>query len=98
MAAVKTDAQLAESIDRFQRVFRGKQPDGRPPVGVVNPDVCLPVKYLRRQTEQLAADPPRDCWISPTILRGASDVLAALRGLTDIDFLAFLSAARWRNR
>jgi hypothetical protein len=172
---MKTDTQLAESIDRFRRVFWEKKPDGRPPVGVINTDVYLPVKYLRRpfprehivpedvrpdqvmtdyefafaarpvncddwipfaapwraipwleawcgcpvrhaigslapdpildsldalaaaplpaqdqwftclrqQTEQLAADPPRDCWISPTILRGASDVLAALRGLTN---------------
>jgi hypothetical protein len=172
---MKTDTQLAESIDRFRRVFWEKKPDGRPPVGVINTDVYLPVKYLRRpfprehvepedvqpdqvmtdyefafaarpvnsddwmpfaapwraipwleawcgcpvrystgslapdpildsldalaaaplpaqdkwftclrrQTELLAADPPRDCWISPTILRGASDVLAALRGLTN---------------
>ena len=37
---------------------------------------------LRQQTELLAASAPPDCWISPTILRGPSDVLAALRGLT----------------
>jgi hypothetical protein len=172
---MKSDAQLRESIDRFQRVFWDKKPDGRPLVGVINPDVFLPVKYLRRpfprahvepedvrpdqvmsdyefafaprpvncddwipftapwraipwleawcgcpvryssgslapdpildstaalaaaslpaqdkwfaclqqQTEQLAANLPRDCWLSPTILRGASDVLAALRGLTN---------------
>ncbi|MCX6903298.1 MAG: hypothetical protein NTW03_07440 [Verrucomicrobia bacterium] len=36
-----------------------------------------------RQTELLAAQAPPDCWISPTILRGPSDVLAALRGLTN---------------
>lgn len=169
---MKTDAQLSESIDRFRRVFWEKQSGGRPPVGVIDTDVYLPVKYLRRpfprehvepedvradqvmtdyefafasrpvncddwipfaapwraipwleawcgcpvryatgalapdpilespdalaaapfpalerwftclgrQTELLAADPPPDCWISPTILRGASDVLAALRG------------------
>jgi hypothetical protein len=38
---------------------------------------------LRRQTELLAAGAPPDCWVSPTILRGSSDVLAALRGLTN---------------
>jgi hypothetical protein len=37
---------------------------------------------LRRQTEHLAATLPADCWVSPTILRGPSDVLAAMRGLT----------------
>lgn len=173
VVTMKSDAQLRESIDRFQRVFWDKQPAGRPPVGVVNTDVYLPVKYLRRplarphlepadvrpdlvmtdyefafakrlvncddwmpftapwraipwleaccgcpvryssgslaphpildsldalatgsfpvreewfaclaqQTGQLAADLPRDCWLSPTILRGPSDVLAAIRGL-----------------
>lgn len=36
---------------------------------------------LRRQTEDLVATCPKDCFISPSILRGYSDVLAALRGL-----------------
>ena len=171
---MKTTAQLRESIERFQRVFWKKQSEDRPPIGVVNTDIYLPVKYLRRpfprhhvapedvrtdmvmtdyefafadrpvncddwipfaapwraipwleawcgcpvrfssaslapepicdsiealaatplpareewftclrqQTERLAASAPPDCWISPTILRGPSDVLAALRGLT----------------
>lgn len=171
---MKTNAQLTASIDRFRRVFWEKKPDGRPPVGVVNTDIYLPVKFLRRpfprehvepedvrpdlvmtdyefafanrpvncddwipfaapwraipwleawcgcpvrssagslapdhicdsadalgaapipareqwfrclgqQTEKLAQNAPPDCWISPTILRGPSDVLAAMRGLT----------------
>lgn len=172
---MKTIAQLTASIERFRRIFWEKKSDGRPPVGVVNTDIYLPVKYLRRpfarehlepedlrpdlvltdyefafanrpvncddwipfaapwraipwleawcgcpvrfasgslapdhicdsvealraasipareqwfrclcqQTEMLAAGAPPDCWISPTILRGSSDVLAALRGLTN---------------
>ncbi len=172
---MKTQSQLTESIDRFRRVFWEKKPDGCPPVGVVNTDIYLPVKYLRqpfprpyvtpedvqpqtvmtdyefafarrpvasddwmpfaapwraipwleawcgcpvkfstgslapepildtlnalagaplpkqdewfvclrRLTEQLTMGLPGDCWISPTILRGPSDVLAALRGLTN---------------
>ncbi len=171
---MKSEAQLAESIDRFQRVFWGKQSDGRPPVGVVNRGIFLPIQYLRREfpraevkpedvrsewimtdyefgfaqplvscddwipfsapwrgipwieawcgcpvrfsTGSLAPEPavasrpalaqaplpavnewfeclsrqtrmlvdtaPADCWISPSILRGPSDVLAAMRGLT----------------
>lgn len=35
---------------------------------------------MERQTEQLLATAPPDCWISPTILRGCSDVLGAMRG------------------
>ena len=38
---------------------------------------------LRNETAGLAADLPGDCWVSPTILRGCSDVLAAMRGLSD---------------
>ncbi len=35
---------------------------------------------LLQQTGQLLATASADCWISPTILRGCSDVLAAMRG------------------
>ncbi len=38
---------------------------------------------LRRETERLHAQQPADCWISPSILRGPSDVLSAMRGLKD---------------
>lgn len=36
---------------------------------------------LRRETERLEAWAPADCWVSASILRGPSDVLAGLRGL-----------------
>jgi hypothetical protein len=36
---------------------------------------------LREETRRLAATCPADCFVSPSILRGHSDVLAALRGL-----------------
>jgi len=36
---------------------------------------------LRRETERLVATAPDDCWVSASILRGPSDVLAALRSL-----------------
>ncbi|MCC7175965.1 MAG: hypothetical protein IT159_12280 [Bryobacterales bacterium] len=45
------------------------------------------VEALRRETARLCAAAPEDCWVSPTILRGASDVLAAMCGL-DRFFLA----------
>jgi hypothetical protein len=38
---------------------------------------------LRRETERLEAQAPADCWISPSILRGPSDVLAAMCGLRE---------------
>ena len=38
---------------------------------------------LQRETERLQAQQPADCWISPSILRGPSDVLAAMRGMKE---------------
>jgi hypothetical protein len=38
---------------------------------------------LKQETQRLIDVIPPDCWISPTILRGPSDVLASMRGLTD---------------
>ncbi len=172
---VKTRAQLEDSIGRFRRCFWEKQRGGRPPVAVVDGNVYLPIKYLRRplagpevrpqdltadlaateyeacftrplvgvddglpfsaawraipwleawcgcpvrysagevaperfvgseaelarlplpaggewfeclqhQTARLAAALPEDCWLSPTILRGPSDVLGVMRGLSN---------------
>jgi len=38
---------------------------------------------LRRQTEWLEGTAPPDCWVSPSILRGPSDILVAMRGMTN---------------
>ena len=51
-------------------------------------DIKLPanpqwLQTLTRQTQQTVDNLPRDCWCSPTILRGPSDVLSAMRGLTE---------------
>jgi hypothetical protein len=41
------------------------------------------LELLRRQTAELVETARTDCWVSPSILRGPSDVLAAMRGLND---------------
>ncbi len=51
------------------------------------PNLPLPgnrdwIESLREQTEYLVESSPPDCWVSPTIIRGLSDGLAGLRGLT----------------
>ena len=38
---------------------------------------------MRNETERLRSQQAADCWISPSILRGPSDVLAAMRGLKE---------------
>ncbi len=40
------------------------------------------LECLRRQTEELVVTCPGDCFVSPSIIRGHSDVLGAMRGLT----------------
>jgi len=52
------------------------------------PGLCLPAngewaECLREQTAFLVETSPPDCWVSPTIIRGLSDTLAGLRGLSD---------------
>lgn len=41
------------------------------------------LECLREQTEQLENQAPPDCWISPSILRGPSDILVAMRGMSN---------------
>jgi len=41
------------------------------------------METLYRETARLSETAPADCWVSPSILRGPSDVLAAMRGLED---------------
>jgi len=41
------------------------------------------LECLRRETERVQAQSPLDCWVSPSILRGPSDALAAMRGMTE---------------
>jgi hypothetical protein len=38
---------------------------------------------MRHETERLESQAEPDCWISPSILRGPSDTLAAMRGMTE---------------
>jgi hypothetical protein len=172
---MKTQAQLKESIQRFQESFWDRKGTGRPPVGIYDEDIFMPIKFLRRpfpsftvspqdvngdlvqseyqfsfaktavtcddyipfaapwrgipwleascgcpvrysegslapshflesadqmecvpipgsnawidcmrrETERLEAQAAPDCWVSPSILRGPSDALAAMRGMTD---------------
>lgn len=41
------------------------------------------LEVMKDHLQYLAAALPSDCWISPTILRGPSDVISAMRGLTE---------------
>ena len=38
---------------------------------------------MKAETRRLVATTPKHCWVSPSILRGPSDILAAMRGLSN---------------
>jgi hypothetical protein len=172
---MKTHAQLSESVQRFQESFWDRKRTDRPPVGIYDEGIYLPINFLRRpfprptvcpedvsgdlvateyeyssahravscddympfsapwrgipwleavcgcpvrysegslapghfvesaddlahlpipapnawlncmrrEIQRLEAQAAPDCWISPSILRGPSDALAAMRGMTD---------------
>ena len=172
---MKTQAQLLESIQRFQESFWDRKSTDRPPVGIYDERIFLPINFLRqsftrsmvcpedvngdlvapeyeysfsnravscddfmafsapwrgipwleaccgcpvrysqgslapghfvesadelahlpipapngwldcmrRETQRLETQAPPDCWVSPSILRGPSDALAAMRGMTE---------------
>lgn len=90
---MKTDAQLRESIDRFQRIFWDKQPDGRPPVGVINTDVYLPVKYLRRPFPRSYVEPED---VRPDWVMTDYEFAFASRPLNGDDWMPF--TAPWRGK
>jgi hypothetical protein len=177
---MKTQAQLMESVQRFQESFWNRKSADRPPVGIYEEAIYLPIKFLRRpfprptvcpedvngdlvaseyeysfanrlvscddymafsapwrgipwleaacgcpvrysqgslapthfvasaeelahlpipapngwldcmrrETKRMERQAPPDCWVSPSILRGPSDALSAMRGMTDF-FLDF---------
>jgi hypothetical protein len=62
-------AHFVESLDELDRI------------PIPAPNAWL--DCLRRETQRLEAQSPPDCWISPSIFRGPSDALAALRGMTE---------------
>jgi hypothetical protein len=172
---MRTESQLRGSIQRFQTSFWNKESADRPPVGVYDERVFMPINFLRRpfsrptvspddvtgdlvktdyeysfqdrpvscddliafsapwrgvpwleaccgcpvqysegslapahfvdapeeladlpipapngwfdrmqhETQRLRGQQPADCWISPSILRGPSDILAAMRGMKE---------------
>ena len=45
---MKTQAQLVESIQRFQESFWDRKSTDRPPVGIYDEGIFLPIDFLRR--------------------------------------------------
>ena len=45
---MKTQAQVMESVQRFQESFWNRKSTGRPPVGIYDEGIFLPINFLRR--------------------------------------------------
>ena len=89
---MKTAAQLAESIARFQARFWERTGRGRPPVGVVNQDIYLPIKYLRKPFAGQAIEPGD---VGPELAMTDYEFAFAGRPVTTDDWMPF--AAPWRT-
>ncbi len=87
---MKSPAQLAESIGRFQRAFWERRTVERPPVGVVNPEVFLPIRYALRSQPQVV----RPEHITPDAAQTDYEFAAANRRVTCDDWIPFV--APWR--
>jgi len=89
---MKSDSQLDESIRRFQESFWDKRSADRPPVGVVNPDLFLPIRLLRA--------PPARAEIAPADV-GPANVMTeyeydfARRKVACDDMIPYVAA--WRG-
>ncbi len=89
---MKTQAQLAESIQRFQESFWDRKSTGRPPVGIYDEDIFLPIKFLRRPFTRLTVTPEE---INGDLVVGEYEFSFAHRAVTCDDYMPFSSA--WRG-
>jgi len=53
----ETEGQLGESIHRFQESFWGKKKADRPPVGIYDERVFMPINFLRRPFSRATVNP-----------------------------------------
>ena len=89
---MKTPAQLAESIQRFQESFWDRKNTDRPPVGVYDEDIFLPINFLRRPFAGPSVCPED---VNGDLVAGEYEYSFASRAVTCDDYLPFSSP--WRG-
>lgn len=89
---MRTDSQLRESIQRFQVSFWDKKKADRPPVGVYDERLFLPINFLRRPFLHPAVSPDDVC---QDLVMTEHEYIFANRAVSCDDFMA--SCAAWRG-
>lgn len=88
---MRSESQLRETIERFRDSFWDKKTTHRPPVGVYNDAILLPVNFLRHPFPRPMVT-PQD--LSPTLIMTEYDYWFEHREISCDDLLAF--SAPWR--
>ena len=88
---MKTE-QLQESIGRFRASFWDRIETDRPPVGIVDPNVWLPIQYLRHAPDQTEIKPE---FVIPALVKNDYEHVFANRTYMGDDLIPF--AAPWRG-
>lgn len=89
---MKTQAQLIESIQRFQESFWDKKSRDRPPVGIYDERIFLPIDFLRRPFPRPAVSPED---VNEDLVMTEYEFSFANRAVSCDDFVAF--SAPWRG-
>ncbi len=89
---MRTEAQLQESIQRFQESFWDKKRAERPPVGIYDERVFMPINFLRRPFLRPTVNPDDVCH---DLVMTEYEYSFANRAVSCDDFVAF--SAAWRG-
>jgi hypothetical protein len=89
---MKTQAQLLESVQRFQESFWDRQSTDRPPVGIYDEGISLPINFLRRPFPR-----PTVCSedVTGDLVATEYEYSFANRAVSCDDYMAF--SAPWRG-
>ena len=89
---MRTNAQLSESIERFRKSFWGKKKADRPPVGIYQEGIFLPINFLRRPSPGPTVSPED---VSGDLVMSEYEYSFAHRAVSCDDYLCF--SAAWRG-
>jgi len=89
---MKTQAQLLESIQRFQESFWDRRSTDRPPVGIYDERIFLPINFLRQSFTRPTVCPED---VNGDLVAPEYEYSFANRAVSCDDFMAF--SAPWRG-
>src|SRR5208283_1095707 len=88
---MKTQSQVIESIQRFQESFWDRKSTGRPPVGIYDQGIYLPINFLRQPFTRPTVT-PQD--VSGALVAGEYEYSFAHPAVSCDDYTPFSAARR----